>query len=229
MQVDEDIADLGVLTAGTAIAITMERFGTSKSYPFFGLLRVDDAQQPTWQRYSAIGMDGAAIGRQFVIPETGHYLVTAEDGRVVSWMYYGDGRIPYADDCCEGGPDYTYSLTASSSSLGVTEPTLGLGTDRTDAVDAQVLRVYPVVMTAAIPYTIGMQTVDSRRLDPVLLLIDPTTRAVLAENDDIDNSNGNYNSQIVWTPSADITLWIVADYVTAALDEGPPQYHLTVN
>jgi thiol-disulfide isomerase/thioredoxin len=229
LKVDEDVADLGVLTAGTAITVSMERLGTSKNYPFFVLARLDEAQQLAWQHYSTVHVDGSAAMRQFVVPATGHYYAAAEDGRMSAWLYYGTTAIPYADDCCEGGTDYTYSMTIDTHTLAATEPAVSVGTDRLDTVSDELLRVYPIAMTAAVSYTIGMQAVDSDQLDPTLLLVDPATGAVVAQNDDVDAANRKYNAQIVWTPAADITLWIVADYVSAGSSGGAPEYHLTVN
>ena len=58
-------------------------------------------------------------------------------------------------------------------------------------------------------------------LDPYLVLYDPVNATVLAVNDDKDNPRGVYNSEIVWTATADQTVWVVAVWHSAQLVQLP--------
>jgi hypothetical protein len=152
----------------------------------------------------------------------------AMDGRYQSGNWYADGAtIPVEHQCCEGGPTYDYELGVSEFTLAATESDLTIGTSVTGTMDGGDLNVYPVAVTAG-SYTITMTADDTSFLDPYLQIVDPTTGNVLASNDDISTSGGDYNSRILWSATSDTTIWIVAAYWGAWYRLGAPGYTLLI-
>lgn len=225
LETDEDVIDLGTLQAGTVIDVAMSRPTGSPTYPIFMLLRDDGSN---WYQWGPGLLDTDQAGRQWVIDTTGRYVLSAFEGRIASGWYYGEISSPTADqECCEGGPEYTYSLAIGSFDLAATEAPLVVGQTRTGDVDTRNLQVFPFDASATVSHTFTLET-DSAFLDPYLVLYDPVGHAVLAFDDDIDNTASNYNARVTWTPTASQTVWVVVSYVNLWVRVTTPGYRLTV-
>jgi thiol-disulfide isomerase/thioredoxin len=230
MEVDEDAVELGTLSAGTLLEITMQSGTGSDVYPFFYPLRVVSARQREMGRMSPAFMHTGQVRRQFVVDKAGHYQLVATDGRLISGMYYGaDATPPDESSCCVGGPSFTYGLQIARGTLAATEPALTAGQARRDSLAEESVKVYPFQASAGVQYTIELKAADSATMDPFLLLYSPETSSVLAINDDADSANGIYNSKIVWDSSSAQTVWIIADYFSAFFKGAAPQYDVVVN
>jgi thiol-disulfide isomerase/thioredoxin len=209
--IDEDVVNLGTLAAGTVIDVQMTRPAGSGVYPFFHLLRVSGGEV-AWQNYGPALVDADAIGRQWVIETAGQHFLAVYDGRTQAPAVYGEGAaVPLADQCCDGGPDYTYSVAIRAFDLAATTDPLPAGSTPA-TLSATGVGVFPLGVTASTPYAIRMVAADNTMLDPSLVLYDPVGRRVLAFNDDENYSGGNINSLINHTPTADGTVWVVAGY-----------------
>jgi len=220
--VDEDVVDLGTLQAGTIIDVLMTRPAGSPTYPIFSLVAGDDSG---WLQWGPGLLDAAQAGRQWIIPATARYFLSAMDGRLLSAWYYGDSDWPTAEqECCEGGPNYTYALAISSFNLAANEPALAVGETRSATLDTRNLRVFPFDASATVSHTFLLET-DSAFLDPFLTLYDPATASVIAINDDA--SSDTYNSSITWTATTSQTVWLVPSYYSVYVRGTTPGFRLT--
>jgi len=221
---DEDTIDLGNLTDGTAIQVTMSTT-SADVYPFFELARV--AGTSVDALLGPFLYDADSARRQWVIHQDGHYYIAGVDGRNQTSAWYTGGSVPIADQCCDGGPGFTYDLLVEPFTLAATEADLSIGSV-TGTMDNGDINVYPFAATSGTSYSFTMTADDTDFLDPYLILYDPATSSVLAHNDDISTSGGNYNSRILWSATADATVWVVACYWGAWYRLGAPGYTLLV-
>jgi thiol-disulfide isomerase/thioredoxin len=230
LAVDEDAVDLGTLTAGTVLEITMASGTGSSVFPFFYPVRIVSSRQREMGRMAPAFMQTGQVKRQLVVDKDGRYQLVATDGRVVSGLYYSSEETPPEDStCCTGGPGFTYTLQIAQGTLAATESPLRAGQARRDSLAEGTVKVYPFQASAGVQYTIELKAVNSELMDPYLVLYSPDTSAVLASNDDADSANGVYDSRIVWTSTSAQTVWIIADYFSAAFKGTAPQYDLVVN
>ncbi len=221
---EEDVIDLGTLSAGDVVEVSMSATSTD-TYPFFELLSTSGGSI-NWSNMGPAMHDATSARRQWVIHQAGRYYAAALDGRFMASRWYASGAtIPVEDQCCEGGPSYTYDLTVSEFTLAATETDLTVGSAATATMDDGDLNVHPLTVTSGTAYTITMTADDTSFLDPLLVLYDPTAGTVLAENDDISYP-ANINSSISWTATGDMTVWVVASYWGAWYRLGAPGYTL---
>ncbi|MBI5499082.1 MAG: redoxin domain-containing protein [Deltaproteobacteria bacterium] len=224
---DEDDVDLGTLDVGTVIDTELTTPAGSGVYPFTLLARLtsgalDLIHDAPWV------MDGAPNGRQHLIDRRGHYYLVVIDGRLRATNYYGaDADIPMADNCCVGGPDYTYDLAVSPFTLAVTDDAVTVGTSTPFTLDDGDLNVHPFAVTASTTYDIRMEG-DPDLLNPYLVVYDPAGPTVLGANDDEDVAAGDTDSLVHLTASVDGTWWIVAGYAGASYRAGPPAYTIRI-
>jgi thiol-disulfide isomerase/thioredoxin len=221
---DVDVVDLGRLTAGTVIDVSMTTAGTS-TFPFFQLAPASSAGGYATLGPSAMSNDDAR--RQWVILAADDYAVVGVDGRQMSGFYYGEGAtVPLADQCCEGGPGYDYELTVSPFTLAPTDGAVAVGTPVTNTFEDGSLDVFSLDVTSGTAYTVRMTATNTDRLDPYLVIYNPTGSVVLGSND--DEASGNYNSLVRFTAAAAGTVYVVAGYYAVSF-VAPPEYTLTVN
>ncbi len=219
---DVDVVNLGTLTAGTAVDVSMTTSGTS-TYPFFNLTPATSAGG--YATYGPSAMSTAEARRQWVILWTGQHLLVGLDGRQFSSFYYGDATVPLGDQCCEGGPGYDYELTVSPFTLAPTDGAVAVGTPVTNTFEDGSLDVFSLDVTSGTAYAVRMIATNTDRLDPYLVIYNPTGPAVLGSND--DEASGNYNSLVRFTAAADGTVYVVAGYYAASFIV-PPEYTITV-
>jgi thiol-disulfide isomerase/thioredoxin len=218
---DEDWIDLGSLTEGTAIDVTVRRDTGSPVYPFVELVRVASGGIE-WMTLGPAEMDVEESGRQWVIDTAGHYYAVVFDGRSQSAAFYGEGAAVPADDaCCQGGPDYTYEVTVSEIELAPTAEPLSMG-DNPGTLAGGDIGVFPLEATGGTRYQVRL-IADDNRMDPYLILFDPASGDVLGFNDD-ESYPGNLNSYVSWTAPADMTIYAIACYWGAWLRGGAPGY-----
>ncbi|MFH1811462.1 MAG: hypothetical protein ABIJ09_22160 [Pseudomonadota bacterium] len=230
MLLDEDVVDLGQLSAGAVVDVQMESGTGSPAYPFFQVLRLNSTgTQATWTQMGPARLSAGRIRRQFIAEEAGRHVVVAVEGHAMAGLFYGDSQPPPAHSCCEGGDAYTYDLSVSSTAIAAGEPALAVDQTRGDAIDPESLRVYPLALTTGQRVAIGMTSGNASELDPYLVLLDSQNGQVLAFNDDKDYDNQNYNSEIVWTATADQTVWVVASYFSALFRATAPSYSIQVS
>lgn len=221
---DVDAVNLGRLSAGTVIDVSMTTAGTS-TYPFFELIPASSAGGYPTMGPSAMGTTEAR--RQWVILAADQYFVGGLDGRQMSSFYYGEGAtVPERDQCCEGGPGYDYSMTVQSHTLAPTDGAVTVGTPVSGAFADGSLDVYSLEVVAGEARTVRMTAADTDRLDPFLVIYDPATSSVVGWND--DEASGNLNSMVRFTPAAAGTLYVVAGYYAVSF-RSPPAYTITVD
>ncbi len=223
---DEDIFDLGTLSAGQVVGVTMSPINDSPVYPFFQLLRLNSTgSQLEWQQYGPSDLSATPATRQWVIDASGHYLLAAFDGRLMSGAHYGDSLPPVAHSCCEGGPDYRYDMAIQSVQLdSASETALTVGEAHSARMHPSDLAVYPVTVVSGQSYTFTLTASSISTLDPYLILMNASDGAVIDANDDEDWENQNYNSKITWTSTLDGEVWLVASYFQAIFRTSNPAY-----
>ncbi len=226
---DEDVIDLGTLTAGTVIDVTMDAISTGDVYPSFQAVMLDSAGTTiTWSTIGPVRVDGGTARRQWVIDTTGHYLIAGIDGRMMSGFHYGDAVPPGADACCEGGPDFAYSVDVTSTTLAANETAPVIGTPSAGAFALPGdLRVYPLDVTTGTHYSVTMTAGTYDNLDPYLVVVNAGDGSIIGFNDDINYSGGNYNSNVAWTSTFDGQVLIAASYWFVAFN-GTPSFTLSV-
>ncbi len=225
---DEDDIDLGTLTAGTLLQVTSASGASSAYYPFFEALRINAAGTSIeWSTMGPSFMDPGTVQRQWIIDTTGHYAIAAIDGRLMAGSFYGDATTPPADQCCEGGPTYTYDITVSTPTLATTGAPLAVNTPFHATLDSGDLDVYEFAAIGGTAYTFDLVSDDFATMDPYMYVYNPATSAVIGFNDDVDYAGGDYDSQVTWNPGADTTVWVVAAYWGAWFN-GTPGYTITV-
>ncbi len=228
MLIDEDDIDLGTLAPGTVIDATVTAGTDSNVYPSVSMVRVAGTSLD-WQNSGPVVMGTSANGRQFVVDTSGHYYLSVADGRLGALGFYGDGTPPLADQCCEGGPDYTYSVSVAPFTLAATDPAVASGTSPSFTLDQGDLNVHPLDVTAGTPVSVRLIAADTNVMDPYLVLWDPARSAVLGFNDDENYSGGNYNSLVTLTPTTTGTIWVVVGYYVAYFRGGPPTYTIGIS
>jgi len=227
MLIDEDDIDLGTLAVGTVIDATVTAGTGSNVYPAVTMGRVVGTSFDG--RDGPVMMGTAANGRQWVIDTAGHYYLSIADGRLGSLGFYGDATPPVADQCCEGGPEYTYSVNVAPFTLAPTDAAVTSGTSPSFTLDDGDLNVHPLDVTTGTPVTVRLISPDTDIMDPYLVLWDPATSTVLGFNDDEDLAGGNYNSLLTLTPATTGTIWVVAGYYVAFFRGGPPSYTIQID
>lgn len=231
LQVDQDVLDLGTLTAGTYLDVVASAGVGSDIYPNFTLMRLNEAGTSLdFYAYAPSKMSTDEVGRQYYIDTEGQYLLAVGDGRRLAGYHYNVGDAGM-DACCNGGPDSTYEVTVGTTTLAATETALVKDTPVLHRIDPRNLKVYPFDGTSGELYSFRMAASDATRLDPYLTLVDAASGDVLDFNDDIGGSGDDYNSnaRIMWTAPADMTVWLVAGYWGAFFDDSTgPRYEMLV-
>jgi thiol-disulfide isomerase/thioredoxin len=225
---DADMVNLGTLTAGTVIDVGVAAGADAPTYPFMQLVPATSSMG-----YPTMGpsfMGAASVGRQWVILAAGQYFLAVVDGRQMSSFYYGTATPPVDDQCCEGGPEYTYDLSIDRFTLAVTDGAVAVGTPASGAFSSGDLDVRSLDVTAGTSYTVRMNATDTAALDSYLVVYNPDTSTVLGSNDDDPaGPSGNLNSVVTFTASAAGTVYVVAGYYAASFRAGGPAYTITVN
>jgi hypothetical protein len=226
--IDEDDVDLGTLDPGTVLDVEVSPDAGSDVYPF-ALLAHWTGSTIDWTHDAPYVMGaGAPNGRQFVIDRRAHYYLAVFDGRARSTSYYRTDPIPAADECCDGGPAYTYDLAIDRFTLAATDAAVAVGTSAPFTLDGGDLNVHAFEATPGTMYQVRMEAADATTLDPYLVVWDPAASAVLGYNDDEDTAGGNYNSLASVAGPATGTIWIVAGYKAASFRAGPSAYTVRI-
>lgn len=229
LSIDEDVIDLGTLHAGDVIDLSISSGDGSPTFPFFELVRLNATGTNLEGSTNAPSkLATGTAGRQIVIDATGHYLAAAVEGRLMASAHYGQSTPPDNMSCCEGGPEYTYSFSISSYGLEATESALTLGTEVTGRLDMNDTKVFPVEVSNGQSYVFTLKSSSGDKMDPYLVLYDPSDNSVIDFNDDEDNANEKYDSKITWTADGDKTVWLVAQYWQALFDSSAPAFKIKV-
>jgi thiol-disulfide isomerase/thioredoxin len=229
---DTEMIDLGELTAGTALEVSLRQKAGTGLKPFVQLMRVAvtaSGMGAEWQSQSPVATDASAGGRQWLLDTDGWYFLLVIDGRVESERLFG-GNVPAEEECCQGGPDHGYELEVTELTLAPTDNnTLTRGSAVSALIDAGRLNVHALAVTPGESFTIRMNADDSTALDPYLLLYDPVRAEVLAFNDDDPSGSAGTNSAIQWeAPEATTEVWVVASLWGGWFREGPAGYQLVI-
>lgn len=224
---DEDDIDLGTLTAGTVINVSMEATGSSSVYPAFELLRLNATGTAIdWSTIGPVRVDGGQAQRQWVIDTAGHYVVAGLDGRLLSSFHYGDTTAPDADACCEGGPDFTYQASITTHTLEANESAVSVGSTTGSFATPGDLRVFPLAATDGTNYTVSMVSDSWDNLDPYLVVVN-SDGTIIGANDDRNYAGGDYDSEVSWTQTGDGEVLIAASYWVITFN-GTPGFTLSV-
>jgi thiol-disulfide isomerase/thioredoxin len=226
---DEDDIDLGTLAAGTVIDATVTAGTGSEVYPSSTLVRVSGTSV-AWSNSGPTMMGTSANGRQWVIDTAGRYYLSVADGRLGAGSFYGTATPPAADQCCEGGPDYTYTVSVTPFTLAATDVAVTAGsTSPPFTLDDGDLNVHPLDVTAGTPVNVRLIAASTDIMDPYLVLWDPATSTMLGFNDDENYTGRNFNSLVTLTPTTTGTIWVVVGYYVAYFRGGPPTYTIQIS
>jgi hypothetical protein len=225
--IDEDDVDLGTLEVGTILSARVTAGTGSDVFPFV-LLAHTASGSIDWTHGAPIVMSTATNGRQFVIDRRARYYLAVYDGRSQSPNYYGEDPVPDAEQCCDGGPAYTYDLAVDRFTLAPTDDAVTLGTSAPFALDGGDLNVHPFDVVEGTVYQVRLEAADPAVLDPYLVVWDPARSMVLGYNDDEDTAGGNYNSLLSVPAPGTTTVWIIAGYKGAIYRGSAPTYTIRI-
>jgi thiol-disulfide isomerase/thioredoxin len=225
--IDEDDVDLGTLDPGTVLDVEVTPSDGSDVYPF-ALLAHWTGSTIDWTHDAPYVMGTGPNGRQFVIDRRARYYLAVFDGRARSTSYYGLDPVPAADECCDGGPAYTYDLAVDRFTLAPTDDVVTVGTSAAFTLDGGDLNVHPFDVVAGTVYQVRLEAADAAVLDPYLVVWDPAASTVLGYNDDEDTAGRNYNSLLSVPATGTATVWVIAGYKAANFRSGAPSYTIRI-
>lgn len=140
--------------------------------------------------------------RQLFIPQTGTYYLAVFDGTILQ------ETVP-----THGGATATYVIESKATALTTTDGTFP-GDVTGDVNDAKI-DAYKFTLTDAGLHAInifaGREPIMSE-LDPAFLLWNTQTKSIVAENDDIDFDNGNYDSSVETQLEAGVEYIAIVDF-----------------
>lgn len=210
---DFDGFDLGTLTAGTVLDISMTPTDTGL-FPLFQVVREGPDE---WFVLGPSVLRNQPVGRQLIVDQTGQYILAVVDGRMISHYHYGEAIPPEDEQCCDGGPTHSYQLEIDRVTLEANQAAIAIGDSVNGGIGLRDLDVYPLAVTSGTSVTVRMTSADGRT-DPKLALYNDAGQVMLASG----------VSTLSWTADRTGTVLVVAGYVAAIFGSSDPAYTLTV-
>lgn len=149
----------------------------------------------------------ARNSREFYIPVTGTYLLGIGNGTLLNQD---------EDDDLDGGAAYTYKFSTSRRALSPKAHTFS-SADTSELIDSRV-ESYTVTSSTALLAQFSVFADDPDALDPMVYVVDASTKAVVAFNDDLTPEE-NFDAQIAVNLEANKEYIVVVDKFAEGADQ----------